>query len=74
MTPKDNRTGLIHDIYSPGLRDQNIENIGIMYLSVGDSDKRRYITAQIQSSMEFDGAFGFSEPRPGKNRQAQVNC
>src|SRR5712691_1873786 len=45
-----------------------------MNLTVGYSDERWNVPAQIEQRMHFDGGFMFAKLRPGKEGKTKINC
>ena len=64
----------IHDIESAGFQGDEVEAVDFVKLAIGDVDKRRNASAEIQKCMEFDCAFGFAEIGRWKHGQAQIDC
>ena len=62
----------VHYIKGTGFCDEQIQNIDIVYPSLGNMDEFWYTAAQIQKGMKFDGCLGFAELCPGKELQTQV--
>ena len=63
----------VHHINGAGLRNQNIQDIDIVQLGLGNIDKGRNASAQIQERVQLDAGLGFSESRPREQRQAQID-
>ena len=63
----------VHDVESSRLGQQNIEDVDIVQLAVGDMDEGGDVASQIQQGMELDGRLGGAKVRPRKDRQAQVD-
>lgn len=65
--------GPVHDIEGPGLREQEVEDVDIVQLAIGDVDKAGDGSAQVEQGMQLDGGLGGAKRCPGKHRQAQVD-
>ena len=64
--------GTVHDVEGAGFRCHDVEDVDIMEFSFGDVDESRYVSAQVEECVQFDGCLGLSEPRPWEEGQAQV--
>ena len=64
----------IHDVNRAWLQQKLVEDIDVVNLAIGDNDRSRNVSAQIQKRVEFDRAFAFAKLRPGKQRQTQIDC
>jgi len=54
----------IHQVKSPWLDDQIVENIDLVCLAVGDMNEAGNRAAQVQQRVQFDGRLGGPERRP----------
>ena len=63
----------IHDVDSPGLDDNLVEDIHIVDTARRDDDHRRDIAAKVQKGVKFHCAFPFPELRPRKQRQTEID-
>lgn len=63
----------IHDIDSPKLDDQLVEDIDIVDFSRGYDDHSRNVPVQIQKGMEFYCPFAFPELGPREKSQTEVD-
>ena len=71
--PLEVHAATVHDVESSRLGQQNIEDVDIVQLAVGDMDEGGDVASQIQQGMELDGRLGGAKVRPRKDRQAQVD-
>ena len=58
----------IHDIEGACFQRENIQHVDFMDFSIGDLDKARDVTPQIQQGMKSDGSLCFPKACPGKDR------
>ena len=65
--------GPVHDMEGPGLREQEVKDVDIVQLAIGDVDKAGDGSAQVEQGMQLDGGLGGAKRCPGKHRQAQVD-
>ena len=63
----------IHPIKRAWLDSQIVQNIDFVGLAVGDMNKGRDRTAQIEQRMQFDCGFGGAKRRPWMHRQTQID-
>jgi len=63
----------VEDIKTTRFRDEFVKNPHVVCFSIGNMDKRRDRSPQIKKRMKLDGAFIFTEHRPRKKRQTQVD-
>jgi hypothetical protein len=63
----------IHDVERTCFREQVIEDVDVMDLTVSDKGKRWDTSSQIKQGVEFDCRFRLAEVCPGEKRQAQVD-
>src|SRR4030095_3516512 len=73
VEPGEVEIATIHDVERSGLGNQDVEDVHIVHLAVGNMNERRNAAAHIQERVQFDGAFGAAKVSPGKQRQAQVD-
>ena len=64
----------IHHVNRTGFRDQHVQDIDVVQLSIGDVNEARDRTAQIEQRMHLHGGLGRAEERPREDRQAEVDC
>ena len=63
----------VHHIEGAGFGDQDVEYIDVVPFAVGNMDKTRDLTAQIQQRMHLDRALGRAKRRPREQRQTQID-
>ena len=63
----------VHDMESPGLRSDDVQNVDVMDLAVGDMDECGDVAPEVKQRMQPDGTFGPAETGPGEKGQAQVD-
>ena len=63
----------VHDVKGPGFWNQLVEDIVIVKLAVADMNEGWNVSLQIEESMQFDGALGFSEICPREHGHAQID-
>ena len=63
----------IHDVVGARLGNQQVEDVDVVNLAVGDFDEGRDVAAQVDQGMQLDRRLGRAERRPRKQRQAQVD-
>ena len=63
----------IHDVEGTRFGNQNVKDIDVMELSMGDFDERGDVPTKVHEGMHFDGGFMLTERRPGKEGKAKVN-
>ncbi len=73
IQPLEIDVAAIHDVEGAGLRYQQVEDIDIVQLAVGDVDEARNAAAQIQQRVHLHRRLGRAEVRPREHRQAQVD-
>ena len=54
----------IHDVEGSGFGQEQIQDVDVMELAVGNMDECRDMGAEIQQSMQLDRRFGFAEMSP----------
>ena len=64
--------GAIHDIEGAGFGNQDVEDVDIVQLSIGNVHECGDMATQVQQGMEFDRRLGLAERNPGKQVQAQM--
>jgi len=62
----------IHDIKSPGLEPQFVEDVDIVYFACCDNNNRGNTRTDIQQCVKFDGTFVFAELCPWIDSQTKV--
>jgi len=65
--------GAVEDIETAGFGNQIVQDADVVDFSFCDLDKRWDRTSQIEKRMELDGGLVFTECRPGKKRQTQID-
>ena len=63
----------VHHIVGAGFDDQQVQDLDIVQLAVGDLDKGRDGAAQVQEGVQFDGTFGTAEASPREEAQAEID-
>ena len=63
----------IDHVERPRFCDDLIEDVHIVYLSMGDHHHCRNTASEVQEGVEFDGPFAFSEYCPREERQTEVD-
>lgn len=63
----------IHDIVSPGQRNQAIENIDVVQFPVGDQDEIGDGAAQVEQGMQLDRPHAAEEAGQGKHRETEID-
>ncbi len=66
-------TGSVHHVEGSGLRDQHVQDVDVMQLSVGHVDEGGNVPVQVEERVQLDGALRLPEARPGEQRQAEVD-
>ena len=65
--------GPVHDVERPGFRNQHVQDVDVMQLSVGYVNECGNVAMQVEERVQLDGALRFAEPRPREQRQAEVD-
>ena len=73
VQPREIQIAAIHDVERARLDRQEIEDIHLTHLAVGDVDESRSCATQIQRRVQPDRCLGVAQRRPVEQRQAQVN-
>ncbi len=73
MQPLEIQIGAVHHIDGAGFRHQQVQDVHIMQLGIGDVHERRDVSLQIQQRMQLDTGLGGAELGPREQRQAQVD-
>src|ERR1017187_5158773 len=73
METLEGKEATIHDVESPGLGQQLVEDVDLVHFAIADVDEGGNVAAQIQQRVQFDGCLGGAERRPRKYRQAQID-
>ncbi len=63
----------VHHVEGPGLGDQEVEHVDLVQLAIGDVDKARNGSPQIEQRVQPDRRLGRAEARPREDRQTQVD-
>lgn len=56
----------IHDVEGSGFGQEQVQDVDVMELAVGNMDECRDVGTEIQQRMQFDGRLGFAEMSPGE--------
>ena len=73
MEPGEVDIAPVHDVKAASFEGDPVENADVVELAVGNVDEGRNVAPQAEQRMELDRAFVFTEARPRKQRQAQVD-
>ena len=65
--------GPVHDVERPGFRNQHVQDVDVMQLSVGYVSECGNAAMQVEERVQLDGALRLAEPRPREQRQAEVD-
>src|SRR5260370_24299840 len=65
--------GPIHHIKGIGLRQNLIQDVYVMNLAIGNLNESGDGTAYVEQGVHLHCPFSRAEPRPGKQRQTQVD-
>ena len=65
--------GSVHHIEGPGFDRQDVEDVDIVGLAVGNPHETRDISAQVDERVKFDRGLVASELSPGEQRQAEID-
>src|ERR1019366_1832381 len=63
----------IHDVKRTRLRQNFVEDVDVVHFAFGNADKRGDIAMKVEQRMHLDGGFVLAEPRPRKQRQAEID-
>ena len=63
----------IHDVEGSGFGQEQVQDVEVMELAVGNVNECRDMTAEIEQRMKLDRRFGFTEMGPWEQRQAKIN-
>ena len=63
----------VHHIEGTGFDRQNVEDVDIVDLALGNQHKTRDISTQVDQRVKFDSSLVASKPSPGEKRQAEVD-
>jgi hypothetical protein len=63
----------VHHIEGAGFDRQDVEDIDIVGLAIGNQHKTRDISTQVDERVKFDSGLVASELSPGEKRQAEVD-
>ncbi len=66
--PFEIHVATIHDVEGTRLRQQDIEDIDVVQLAVGNMDKGRNVATQVQQRVPFDRGLGGTKQRPREDR------
>ena len=73
MEARKVEVGPIHDMQCTGFRQEHVQDIDTVQFSVGNVDEGGDVSVQVEEGVELDSALCLAEPRPGKQRQAEVD-
>ena len=73
VKPAEIQIGPIHNVNSPRLEDQIVEDVDVVNLPRRHDDDGRDVAPEIQKGVQFDGALVFPELGPGKQGQAEID-
>ena len=65
--------GAIHDVESPGFGQEQVYDVDIMSLAVGDVDEGGDMAAQVEQGMQLHRRLGFAEMGPREQGQAKID-
>ena len=65
--------GAVHDVEGSRLRGHDVEDVDVVEPAFGDVNECGDVAAQVEERVQLDGRLGLPEPRPRKERQAQVD-
>ena len=65
--------GPVHHVERAGFRNQHVQDVDVMQLSVGQVDEGGNVPVQVEERVQLDGALRLAEPRPREQRQAEVD-
>src|ERR1039457_7400581 len=63
----------VHDVECPGLRQNLVEDVDVVYFAAGNADERGDVAVQIQQRVHLHGGFVPPKFGPREQRKAQVN-
>ena len=73
MQPLEIHIATIEDVVGAALVNDRLERLHIVHFPVGNVDKRRDGTMQIDERVQFDRCFGRAKRRPVEQGQAQID-
>lgn len=73
MQPAEVDVGSVEDIDRPVFDAQRVQNFHIVHFAGSDDDHAGDAAAQVEKRVQFQGGFGLSELRSGKERKAQID-
>ena len=73
VEPLEVQIPAVHHVNRAGFGNEQVEDIDVVQLPVGDVDEARDRATQIEQRMHLYGGLGRAEKRPRKNRQAQID-
>lgn len=65
--------GTVHHVERVGFRNQHVQDVDVMQLSVGQVDEGGNVPVQVEERVQLDGALRLAEPRPREQRQAEID-
>ena len=74
VQPLEVEVPAIHQVVGSWLGQERIEHVDLVHLAVGNVNKARDIAAQTEQGVQFDCGLRRTKRRPGKDRQAQIDC
>ena len=73
MQPGIVQVTAIHDVKSTGFRNQMVEHIDVVQLSVADMNEGWNASSQVQEGMKLDGGLALAEVGPRKHRKTKID-
>ncbi len=73
MQRREVHVSTVHHIDSARFGSQQIQDVDVVQLAVGDMNEARDRPAQVKQRVHVHGYLGGAERCPRKHRQAQVN-
>ena len=65
--------GPVHHVERAGFRNQHVQDVDVMQLSVGYVDECGNVPVQVEQGVHLHRRLGAAEVRPGEDREAQVD-
>ena len=67
------QVGPVHDVEGAGLGQEQVHDLDVVELAIGDVDESRNTAAQVQQGMQLDRRLGLAEVGPREQRQAEID-
>ena len=67
------QVGPVHDVEGAGLGQEQVHDLDVVELAIGDVDESRNSAAQVQQGMQLDRRLGLAEVGPREQRQAEID-